>query len=493
MGVLAAALGLLLGLATLHRDEALRALPRWLLAALAQGAAAALVAALLRGENPAWLLAQGAAWVLVLALARQVAEARGLRRFHRRWPALEGSLARPQPKVSLHLLSQDAEPAQMRRTLDRLAALDYPAFEVLVVDSSSTPARWEAVAEHCARLGPRFRFFHLGACPQAARGFALRETAVEAQVIGLVSPGTLARPDWLRRSVPFFQARQGLGFLQAAASPAGTGFAARLAHAQDEANWAAPRRAANEQVAAGLRPTLALLRADALRLAGGWDEAAPDQLADMSLRLLRQGWDSAVLEESMGEAPACLPAPATPFALLRRHAGALLNPWSRALTAGQRRHLLQPLVSALADALWAGSALAALAVTLLLLASRDAGAAPLASFAVPGLGLPLVLAGRAALLAPGGLAALAALAKLAEQGPALLGLPARWRAPRAWAGALGMAALLAFPLAPGWAGLLLGFALPPLASLGLGWWGRQTVKRSFSQAAPLSRPRGTPD
>ena len=71
-----------------------------------------------------------------------------------------------QPKVSIHLPVCN-EPAQMvRRTLDALAALDYPDFEVLVVDNNTAdPAVWQPVAEHCARLGARFRFFHLGSYP----------------------------------------------------------------------------------------------------------------------------------------------------------------------------------------------------------------------------------------------------------------------------------------------------------------------------------------
>ena len=57
------------------------------------------------------------------------------------------------------------------RRCDALAALDYPEFEVLVVDNNTRdPALWEPVAEHCARLGSRFRFFHLGPGPASRPG-----------------------------------------------------------------------------------------------------------------------------------------------------------------------------------------------------------------------------------------------------------------------------------------------------------------------------------
>src|SRR5690606_33593306 len=110
------------------------------------------------------------------------------------------------PKVSLHLPLRDEEPELVRRTLDSLAALDYPEFEVLVVDThTSDPRRWEAVAEHCARLGPQFRFFHLGPFPgfrAGALNFALRETSLASEVIGVLKAGHVVRSHWLRCMIP---------------------------------------------------------------------------------------------------------------------------------------------------------------------------------------------------------------------------------------------------------------------------------------------------
>ena len=45
---------------------------------------------------------------------------------------------------------------------DALAALDYPRFEVIVIDNNTKdPAVWEPVRDYCATLGPRFKFFHV--------------------------------------------------------------------------------------------------------------------------------------------------------------------------------------------------------------------------------------------------------------------------------------------------------------------------------------------
>ncbi|MFC7552069.1 glycosyltransferase [Pseudoroseomonas wenyumeiae] len=103
-----------------------------------------------------------------------------------------------------------------------LAALDYPALEVLVVDThTAEPALWEAAAEHCARLGPQFRFFHLGCTPGGRAGalnFALQEAAPDTVLVGVLRAGQVVRASWLRRMVPLFR-RPGLGMAQGMLAP----------------------------------------------------------------------------------------------------------------------------------------------------------------------------------------------------------------------------------------------------------------------------------
>ncbi|WP_419896966.1 glycosyltransferase [Roseomonas sp. USHLN139] len=475
----AALLGALAGFAVLRVPGGLRPGAIAALFLLAQLLAALLVAAAHRpAALPAlpWLLAQAAASLLLLHRARLVADAIASRSFARRVPAVAGALLQPLPRVSLHLPVADAPLPLLRATLDSLAELDHPALEVLVVDASSSPAQWEPVAEHVARLGPRFRFFHIGPVPAAARAFALRETAPDALLIGLVEPGAVVDSDWLRRCLPLFLNHAGLGFVQAgSAAPAGPEtLAGRLAYAAAPAAWPLPRQAANEQMAVTLQGSLSLLRAEALRLAGGWDLAAPDQPAELGLRLLRQGWEALDLPEAMGHAAPQAEAAPGLLQRLRRHADVLFSPRHRGLTPGQRRHLLAPANAALTEALWLGMALLGIGASLGMLAGRQLGQAPVLPFAVVVLLLPLAAMLPALLLAPKGHRALALLAAVAL-------MPARgaeaWRVATAWqtrhpplpAGSLALMlaalALVSLPTAPLWSAVLLGFALPDAA----GW------------------------
>ncbi len=85
-----------------------------------------------------------------------------------------------QPFVSIHLACCNEPPEMVILTLDSLAALDYENFEVLVIDNNTKNEEvWQPVEAHCAKLGPRFRFFHLNPWPgfkAGALNFGLTQT-----------------------------------------------------------------------------------------------------------------------------------------------------------------------------------------------------------------------------------------------------------------------------------------------------------------------------
>ncbi|MGH8121583.1 MAG: glycosyltransferase, partial [Rudaea sp.] len=91
-----------------------------------------------------------------------------------------------QPFVSIHLATCNEPPEMVILTLDSLAALDYENYEVLVIDNNTKNEDvWKPVEEHCAKLGARFRFFHLNPWPgfkAGALNFGLKETAARAEV-----------------------------------------------------------------------------------------------------------------------------------------------------------------------------------------------------------------------------------------------------------------------------------------------------------------------
>ncbi len=114
-----------------------------------------------------------------------------------------------QPKVSLHVPAYNEPPAMLIETLDALARLDYPDFEVLVVDNNTRDESvWRPVEAHCARLGPRFRFFHvapLAGFKAGALNYALERTAPDAAIVAAIDSDYVVDPRWLRELTPAFQ------------------------------------------------------------------------------------------------------------------------------------------------------------------------------------------------------------------------------------------------------------------------------------------------
>ncbi|MFT8244513.1 glycosyltransferase [Roseomonas sp. BN140053] len=303
---------------------------------------------------------------LLLSDSFELAETVWGRVSKRRWPALPAATGAALPKVSLHLPICNEPPQMVRDTLDALAALDYPDFEVLVVDNNTTdPALWEPVAEHCARLGPKFRFFHLGrwkGFKAGALNFALRETAADATVIGVLDSDYAVRPDWLRRMAPFFD-RPEVGFTQSPQDyrDAHEGWFKRVMFWEYAGFFRAGMVTRNERNAIIQHGTMTLIRRSALEGAGGWAEWCICEDSELGLKLMRQGWEAVYCPDSMGRG--VMPDDFAAYRkqrhrwafgamqIVKGHWRALLNPFDRSLSQGQRFHFVMGWMPWFGDAL----------------------------------------------------------------------------------------------------------------------------------------------
>jgi len=260
------------------------------------------------------------------------------------------------PKVSVHLPICNEPPEMVRLTLDALARLDYADFEVLVIDNNTMdPALWEPVADHCARLGPKFRFFHLGKWPgfkAGALNFGLKQTAPDAEIIATIDSDYLVEPDWLRCMVPQF-ANPRVGFVQSPQDYRDNdgSFFKRLMFWEYAGFFQLGMVTRNERNAIIQHGTMCLIRRAALQANGGqWAEWTITEDAELGLRLFREGWEAAYSPRSFGRG--VMPDDFAAFRkqrfrwaygamqILRGHAGAVFNPFNRELTLGQRWHFI---------------------------------------------------------------------------------------------------------------------------------------------------------
>ncbi|MCW8969719.1 MAG: glycosyltransferase [Rhodospirillales bacterium] len=112
------------------------------------------------------------------------------------------------PKVSIHIPAYRENPEMLKETLDAVARLDYPDFEVLVViNNTPDEALWRPVEAHCAELGPRFRFINLpkvSGFKAGALNLAMEFMAPDAEIIALLDADYVVSKDWLKDLVPVF-------------------------------------------------------------------------------------------------------------------------------------------------------------------------------------------------------------------------------------------------------------------------------------------------
>jgi cellulose synthase/poly-beta-1,6-N-acetylglucosamine synthase-like glycosyltransferase/exo-beta-1,3-glucanase (GH17 family) len=157
----------------------------------------------------AWVLVAltGVLSAILVVRVMEAAPVLGRARLHNRVeprPGDEGEL----PFVSIHVPCRSEPPEVVILTVERLLALDYPDFEVVVVDNNTTDeALWRPVEAFCEAAGERVRFFHvdeLEGYKAGALNYALERSNPRASLIAVVDADYVVEPGWLRATAPLF-------------------------------------------------------------------------------------------------------------------------------------------------------------------------------------------------------------------------------------------------------------------------------------------------
>ena len=214
------------------------------------------------------------------------------------------------PKVSLQLPCYAEPPEIVKETMNRLAALDYDDFEVLVCDNNTRDeALWRPLEEHCRTLNRRlgrqvFRFFHVSPLAGAKAGalnFLLDHMAPDAELIGVIDADYYSRPDFLSRLAPCFDDPR-VGYVQTPHDYRGYEGSAYLSACYweympaNKIDWGG----VSEYGGAFTIGTMCLLRTEALRKAGGWAEWCLTEDSEISVRLRAAGYHGYYFVETFG-------------------------------------------------------------------------------------------------------------------------------------------------------------------------------------------------
>ncbi len=299
------------------------------------------------------------------------------------------------PMVSIHIPAYNEPPELLIETIKAAEAIDYPDFEVVVMDNNTKdPAVWQPVEEYC-RDRPRVRFVHVapwpgykaGACNLALR----RYTDPRAEIIGMVDADDLVQPHYLRETVSYFSDPK-LGFVQTfegnrefEGSPYYTACVDSF-----QGFYLSVMSSRNERNTVPFVGTMGLFRRSALTAIGGWNEWCICEDTEASLRVLRDGWSGLYIPRCFGRG---VVPPSWAGMLTQRHRwcfGAMqilrlhwrsLMPWDRSpdnhLTSAQRRDYLMASIGWFRDLLMLAFSLLLLAITGLLVTHSGFAVVPL--------------------------------------------------------------------------------------------------------------------
>jgi exo-beta-1,3-glucanase (GH17 family)/cellulose synthase/poly-beta-1,6-N-acetylglucosamine synthase-like glycosyltransferase len=199
------------------------------------------------------------------------------------------------PKVSIHIPACREPPEMLKLTLDAVSRLNYPNFEcILVINNTSDPALWRPVEDHCAELGPRFKFVNaerLAGFKAGALRLALVHAAADAEIIGVLDADYAVHPDWLKDLVPSF-ADSRVGLIQAPQDhrDADRSLMHHLMNGEYAGFFDVGMVQRNENNAIIVHGTMCLIRRTAFETAGGWSSDTICEDTDLGLSILEHGW-----------------------------------------------------------------------------------------------------------------------------------------------------------------------------------------------------------
>ena len=302
-----------------------------------------------------FLLGLGALGVFIVLLteAHELAEAVWVRKRRREFLPVEADDAY-RPKVSIHVPCYNEPPAMVKQTLDALANLDYPDFEVLIIDNNTKdPAVWEPVRDYCATLGPRFKFFHvapLAGFKGGALNYLIPHTAPDAEVIAVIDSDYCVDRNWLKHMVPHF-ADPKIAIVQSPQDYRDQTESTfkKLCYSEYKGFFHIGMVTRNDRDAIIQHGTMTMTRRSVLEELG-WADWCICEDAELGLRVFEKGYSAAYSHNSYGKG--LMPDTFIDFKkqrfrwaygaiqIIKRHAASLLWGKGSQLTRGQRYHFL---------------------------------------------------------------------------------------------------------------------------------------------------------
>lgn len=214
-------------------------------------------------------------------------------------------LASDQPFVSIHVPTYSEPSALVIETLDKLAAIHYEHYEVIVIDNNTKdPSLWQPVEAHCKILGHKFRFIHAEGI-EGAKGGALnfihKEIDPRASIISVIDADYQVDPNFLHSLVGHFGDPK-VGFVQTPHDYREwqKNLFLSMCYWEYKLFFHSTMISLNERDAGITVGTMCLVRKEALEKAGGWSEWCVTEDSELAIRIHDVGYTSIYVDKTYG-------------------------------------------------------------------------------------------------------------------------------------------------------------------------------------------------
>lgn len=225
-------------------------------------------------------------------------------RLHEGWKITDQS-EKNNPWISIHVPCFNEPPEIVIETLNALYRLQYPNFEVIVLDNNtSDPAIWQPVERHCKLLGTRFSFYHidhLAGAKAGALNACLRLTSPQVEIISVMDADYVVQPDFLEKLTGFFNDPK-VGFVQACQDYREwkNNRYQSACYFEYETHFKLELSGLNEWDVNYTIGTMCLFRRSVLEQVGGWAEWCLTEDSEVAVRIHALGYTGYYLKDTFG-------------------------------------------------------------------------------------------------------------------------------------------------------------------------------------------------
>lgn len=216
---------------------------------------------------------------------------------------IKAALSDPTAFISIHIPTYNEPPTLVKNTLRALAKLDYPHYEVLVIDNNTAdPAIWQPVQQYCKELGSQFHFFHVDQLPgykAGALNYLLNHIDPRTSHVAVVDADYEVKKDFLNVALPHFT--DGVALVQFPQAYRNAGKANRGMTLDYEYFFGGVMNFANQLKAVSSTGTLSIVTLEALKKLKAWDQEVVTEDAELGLRLNVMGYRGVYVDKVVGK------------------------------------------------------------------------------------------------------------------------------------------------------------------------------------------------